>query len=123
MDETDRMRLDYDQTAQLLRSLTDTRFRLLAFVPTVAGAAVGLISGPRSGLQLLAIGTLGLTATLGILLYELRNSQITRSAAARARRLEGHLLLEGPLVVEWPEQGQRLFGVVAVWHGRGVALV
>ncbi len=39
LDADDRLRLDYDQTNQLLRALMDVRFKLLAFVPTVSGAA------------------------------------------------------------------------------------
>jgi hypothetical protein len=43
MDADDRLRLDYEQTTQLIRTLTDIRFKLLAFVPTIAGATVGLV--------------------------------------------------------------------------------
>jgi hypothetical protein len=39
MDES--LRLDYDQTTDLVRTLTDVRFKLLAFVPTISGAADG----------------------------------------------------------------------------------
>ena len=56
-------------------------------------------------------------------MYELRNSQIARIAAARARLVEESLLPHGPLNVERPEGMPRLFGLLAVWHGRGVALV
>ena len=41
MDADNGLRLDYEQTTQLLRTLVDVRFKLLAFVPTVAAAAVG----------------------------------------------------------------------------------
>src|SRR5205814_7446426 len=75
-DGDDRLRLDYDQTTQVLRLLTDIRFKLIAFVPTIAAFSVGLFGKPRPAVELLAIGLLGMTATLGILLYELRNSQI-----------------------------------------------
>ena len=36
LDADDRLRLDYEQTTQYLRTLIDVRFRLLAFVPTVS---------------------------------------------------------------------------------------
>lgn len=75
MDADDRLRLDYEQTAQLLRTLTDIRFKLIAFVPTFAGASVGFFARSRPAVELLAIGVLGLVATLGIFLYELRNSK------------------------------------------------
>jgi hypothetical protein len=123
MDEQERLRLEYDQTVQLLRSLTDTRFRLLAFIPTLSAAAVGLSSGGKPAVELLAIGIVGLAATVGILVYELRNSQIARAAAVRARHAEASLFPAGPIDVEPPEGMPRLFGMLAVWHGRGVALV
>jgi hypothetical protein len=47
LDADDRLQLDYDQTQQLLRTLTDIRFKLLAFVPTIAGASVGLFGRSR----------------------------------------------------------------------------
>src|SRR5438105_5356801 len=76
MDAEERLRLDYDQTMQQLRTVTDVRFKLLAFVPTIAGAAVGLVGHPRSAAELIGIGLLGFVATLGVFLYELRNSQV-----------------------------------------------
>ena len=95
MDGDDRQRLDYEQTTQLLRTLTDIRFKLIAFVPTFAGASVGFFAHPRPAVELLAIGVLGLVATLGIFLYELRNSQIYATAARRAKDLERQLQLSG----------------------------
>ena len=95
MDADDRLRLDYEQTTQLLRTLTDIRFKLIAFVPTFAGASVGFFARPRPAVELLAIGVLGLVATFGIYLYELRNSQIYAVAAGRARELERRLELSG----------------------------
>jgi hypothetical protein len=95
MDADDRLRLDYEQTTQLLRTLTDIRFKLIAFVPTFAGASVGFFGRPRPAVELLAVGVLGLVATIGIFLYELRNSQLYATAARRARDLERQLQLSG----------------------------
>jgi hypothetical protein len=95
MDADDRLRLDYEQTTQLLRTLTDIRFKLIAFVPTFAGASVGFFAHPRAAVELIAVGVLGLIATLGIFLYELRNSQLYAAAAVRARELERQLQLSG----------------------------
>ena len=95
MDADDRLRLDYDQTSQLLRTLIDIRFRLIAFVPTFAAVAVGFFARPRPAVELLAIGALGLVATFGIYLYELQNSQLYAAAAGRARELERQLELSG----------------------------
>lgn len=80
MDADERLRFDFDQTTQLLRALVDLRFKLLAFVPTVAGTAVAFFGKPRPAAELLAVGLVGLLATLGIFVCELRNSQAARSS-------------------------------------------
>jgi hypothetical protein len=117
MDPAERLRLDYDQTSELVRTLMDIRFKLLAFVPTIAGAAVALVgAGKPTGAELLGIGILGLVATLGVLLYELRNTQVYSATLSRARTLErllgfgadgGHtgpadLLAQRPASPGWP---------------------
>jgi hypothetical protein len=122
----DPLRLEYDQTMQLVRSLTEVRFKLLAFVPTIAGFGVGSFGKPRPAAQLVAIGLLGLVATLGIFVYELRNSQIYASAVRRAGELERTLELAagpGSLLAERGGRAARLFGLFAVWQNRGLALV
>ncbi len=120
MDDEERLRLDYQESAVLLRGLTDTRFRLLALVPTIAGAAVGFLTAGRAAVELLALGLVGFTATFGILVYELRAGEIMTSLRTRIRVLETGLLAYGPLV---QPSGQKLFGTVAVSHRRGVAIV
>lgn len=120
MDEDTRLRLEYDNGSELLRGLTETRFRLLSFVPTVAGAVVALINGPESAAGLLAIGLLGLCASVGVLLYELRNGEIQNAVAKRVVELERVLLPHGPLVAV---PGSRLFGFVPVSSTGAIALV
>jgi hypothetical protein len=102
VDDGDRLRLDYGETTQLLRSLTDVRFKLLAFVPTIAGAAVAFVGHPQPAAGLLAVGALGLVATVGVLLYELRNSQIHDEALRRAAVLEQRLGLRSSADPERP---------------------
>ena len=113
----------YEQVARLLGALDETRFRLLAFVPTIAGAAVGLISGQPPAVDLLAIGLLGLAATTGILVYELRNSQIASGLSAHAGRLERALQFDGPALAQHSAAGTRLFGLIGLSRVRGLALV
>jgi hypothetical protein len=121
MDADDRLRLDYEQTTELMRTLSDIRFKLLAFVPTIAGATVGLVGRSEPSSVLLAVGLLGLSATLGILLYELRNAQIFDSLVERAAMLEQKLGLG--LFNERPRDNVTLFGMVAARHERGLGLV
>jgi hypothetical protein len=91
----DRLRLDYDQTSSALRDLVDIRFKLLAFVPTIAGAGVAFFGHPRPAAELVAFGALGLAATFGVLLYELRNVVLYEALMARAASLETELGFTG----------------------------
>src|SRR5207253_5794248 len=104
-------------------ALADARVRLLAFVATTAAAAVGLISGRPPAVELLAIGVLGLSATLGILVYELHNSQVASDLARQADRLERALAFGGSVLAERAGETRRLFGVVRLSRGRALALV
>jgi hypothetical protein len=90
-DEGERLRLEYAQANELLRTLTDVRFKLLAFVPTIAGAAVALLGGRSSPAELLAVGALGLVASAGVVLYELRNSELYDYTLARVEVVEREL--------------------------------
>jgi len=131
LDADDRLRLDYEQTTQYLRTLIDVRFRLLAFVPTVSGIAVAVIGRPRPAAELLGVGVLGLLATLGIFVYELRNTQISGTLIRRAAELERQLALpsslgvhpSGGLYTERPGITVNLLWVLPVSHGLGIGLV
>jgi hypothetical protein len=129
MDAEDRLRLDYDRTTDLVQSLLDTRFKLLALVPTIAGTAVGLIGAPRPAVELLAIGVLGLVATVGVLLYELHNSEILEAMLRHAKALERALGLETGPNVRGPEgllnirARGRFLGVVTAGYDRALGLV
>jgi hypothetical protein len=131
MDAEDRLRLDYDRTTELVQSLLDTRFKLLALVPTIAGTAVGLVGTPRPAVELLGIGVLGLVATVGILLYELRNSEILEAMLQHAKVLERVLGLatgprvhgpEGLLSLSAGTRG-RFLGFLTADHQRALGLV
>lgn len=122
---------DYDRTTDLLRALTDVRFKLLAFVPSVSGAAVAVLSrSPGTG-ELIAVGLIGLTATLGITLYEVRNTQIYDYALQRAETIESRLRQlsdgdqsrPGGLYTERPGRDLRVFGFALAAHDRSLALV
>ena len=131
LDVDDRLRLDYEQTTQYLRTLIDVRFRLLAFVPTVTGVAVAIIGRPRPAAELLGVGVLGLLATGGIFIYELRNTQISGTLIRRSAELERQLQLpsslgthrSGGLYTERPGISEQLLGFLPVSHGLGLGLV
>ena len=127
---TDLLRLDYDHTLDQLRTLTDVRFKLLALVPTLSGVAIGLLGRPKSAAELLGVGLLGLCATLGILFYELRNTQLSDYATQRAKAVERELGLvsafgaagPGGLYSERPDRSVHVLGV-ELGHDRGLSLV
>ena len=95
-DADELLRLEYEYASRLLGSLTEIRFKLLALVPTLTGAVVALVSAGSSGVELLAIGGLGLAATSGVLAYELRNGELRRRATVRVNQLEAKLFPGGP---------------------------
>ncbi len=125
MDTDDRLRLDYDTTTRVILGLADVRFRLLALVPTIAAAAIAIVSkAGATPAELMSLGAVGLVATLGILVYELRNTQLYDAAVARAGVLEGALELKGGgLFGGRPKEGFRLLGVFEISHDRGLGLV
>lgn len=116
-----RVELDYAHTTELLRTLLDVRFKLLTFVPTIAGAAVAFLGHGRSASELVAVGAIGLAGTLGIALYELRNTELHDYTLHRAQELEQRLGIG--LYRERPAHGIRLFGLTSVAHDRALALV
>lgn len=132
MDPAEHQRLDYDQTTKLVATLMDVRFKLLAFVPTIAGAAVALVgNGKPTGAELLGIGILGLIATFGVLLYEVRNTQVYNATVTHARALERLLGLDagdertgvGDLLARGSPARARPFGLTSLGQEHAVALV
>lgn len=130
-EDRDRLALDYQTTVELFKTLADIRFRLLALVPAIAGTALALLDDAEPETQL-AVGLLGFTATLGILIYELRNSQMYNWAVHRARYIERRLRFErsalgsptpAGVFGERPRPSYRLAALVTVKHDRGLALV
>ena len=96
MEASEALRLDYDQTIKFVHAFTDLRTKMLAYVPTITGVAVGLLGEPRPATELIGIALLGLVATLGVFVYELRNAQLCDALLQRAKELER--LLELPTV-------------------------
>jgi hypothetical protein len=87
----------YEQTCTTWRMLVDVRFKLFALVPTASLIALATIFGatdpqkqmhPRS---LFAFAVLGLMTVIGLLIYELRNSQLHDDLISRGRKIEDEL--------------------------------
>ena len=130
MDADDRLRLDYEQTTGQISALMDVRFKLLGTVPTVALAAVGIGGAHPSTGTLIGLGLLGLVATVGILVYELRNTETLAAALYHARGLAGRLELrtaggasrhDG--VIRGSGRRHRLFRTLTVSQDQALGLV
>jgi len=128
--ETPKLEIDYEQTLTTWRMLVDIRFRLLAFVPAVAGVLVALAGRSPSATSVL-VAALGMTALFGIVMYDLRNTQFHDAAIHRGKELEKAMALArlsdkgtgyGGLLNERPTDRYRLAGV-KVWHDRGLFIV
>jgi hypothetical protein len=140
------LHLDYEQTLAQFTMYADIRFKLLAFVPTLTGAAVALLTSDKSRQDsALPLGILGFVVTVGIILYELRNTLFYEMSAIRASRLEK--LLEFPRFSELRRNTntpggifterttddkksqdaypliQRLGGIIPVRHDLGLAFI
>ena len=88
-------KFDYEQTLETYRQLTDIRFKLLAFVPALSGAAIALLTRSEiDGLEGVGLAGLGFVVTLGIALYDQRNTVFYNGAIGRAKFLEWRLGLE-----------------------------
>jgi hypothetical protein len=94
------LELEYTQINNNFRFLAEVRFKLLALVPILGGAAVfvlarvGLEAGkaPASSnpelLVVLLVSLFGFLATLGLTLYDQRNSELYNALIHRAMWLE-----------------------------------
>jgi hypothetical protein len=132
MDEQEIRKIDYEQTMDQFQMLTDIRFKLLALVPTLTGLAIYLTpSGdPEQQAQMLAIGILGLSVISGVIIYEVRNSELYDALWYRASCLEALLGFDsfhedfqrgGPFLSR-PGTGLQI-GQMSLGHTEGLALV
>lgn len=86
----------YEQVCSIWKQLVDVRFKLLALVP---GASLALITGillskPSEGilwLNKLLVCVFGIFITLGLFLYDLRNSALHDDLISRGRKIEDEL--------------------------------
>lgn len=90
----------YSQVRDSWRMLTDVRFKLLGFVP--AASIVLLIpllskTAPQEGLSVFSralICLLGLAVSIGLFIYDQRNTELYDDLVSRGRRLEKELGVE-----------------------------
>ena len=130
MDERRNQLTDYEQTTTYFHALHDVRFKLLALIPIVSGSAIILIPANVSAEKQLALAIVGMVVTVGLTLYDQRNTLIYDRLILRAKMLEGSLDFD-PLTVNdkaggafWarPTRG-KILGIEVIWHDLGLALV
>jgi hypothetical protein len=120
---------DYKVGVDIFKLLADVRFKLLALVPTISGAAIVLLSrdleaARKVPVTSLVIGALGLVVTLGVVIYDQRNSQISNATFFRLQWLEHQLEIhEHGQFTTRPKRELRLFGLWTIWHDRGLSLI
>jgi hypothetical protein len=88
-------RADYLVAVDIIKLLSDIRFRCLVFVTAIVTVANALLPTTGDPGTRPTLGLLGLLATLGITIYELRNSQLYEAAMHRAKTLERRLGMKG----------------------------
>jgi hypothetical protein len=89
------LRSDYQVAVDVFKVLTDIRFRCLVFVTAVVTLAAAMLPATTNPEVRIGLAVLGFFATLGIAIYELRNSQLYEAAIHRAKVLETRLELKG----------------------------
>jgi hypothetical protein len=132
---------EYEQVNDNFRMLADIRFKLLALLPALAGAAIYVLSHIAVSVQgaqktvssdieretydygtVLLISVLGFVATFGITLYDQRNTTLYNALVGRAKVLERLIGLADGQFTKRPERGRRVLGMVA-GHDTGLALI
>lgn len=125
------LKLDYERTLATYQQFAEIRFKLLAFVPALSAAAIALLTtADVSGWTTSTLGATGFVVTLGIVLYDQRNTQFYNGAISRAQHLEVELGLKrfeddehfGLFGSREDHRDRRLLGL-PVRHGLGLGLV
>ena len=136
----EKLKFDYEQTNQYIGRLSNIRFDLLKFVPTIAGLAIvilkalsdddsGKVKNNFSFISFInaettfVVGLIGFFMTFGIIIYELRNSELYDAAIIRAKKLEELLGFSGGIFTDRPKAVFKIFGLFTIKHDRGLGFV
>lgn len=122
--------VDYEKTIRYFEILHEARFKVLAFLPLLAGAALAALTGLAPRYEF-AVAVLGGILTFGLVSYDQRNTQIYDRLVLRAKFLERQLGFQ-------PLPGDEFGGafhcrpplrrighrkVFLIWHSLGLAIV
>ena len=121
MTNQDNLRAEYVEVNANFRMLTEIRFKLLAFVPTISGAGIALIRWAPDPLTIVLLGVCGFIVTFALIAYDQRNSQLYKDLVSRAKFLEAQLNPPSGQFTK-PERTRKLLGFL-LWHNFALALV
>jgi len=127
---------EYGEVCNNFRTLTDIRFKLLAFLPIAAAAAVAALTGnaaqQRPTVVMLALSLFGLVVTIALVTYNARNDQLYDDLVSRAADIERSLnipdgafanrsrsWLRIPFLIEWKIDHRT---AVSTIYGASIAL-
>jgi hypothetical protein len=117
---------EYAEVLSAFRTLTDIRFRLLAFLPIAAGAASLVVGSRTPNVSTLAFSLFGLVVTLGLVTYNARNDQLYDTLVARAASIERQLGDPDGAFSNRPRPWLELHAAGLTWkvdHRTGVAAI
>lgn len=104
------------------RDLHDVRFKLLGLLPLVTVGVLSLDPGKVVSLPGAALGLvatlLGLLVSIGLAIYDRRNSQLYNDLISRGRRIEAELGLGSGVFMARPRQWNRFIS-----HGTATRLI
>jgi hypothetical protein len=129
--EDKKLQVDYERTTQYFFHLADTRFKLLGLLPVVTGLALSTLPEKLEPTQGFAVSLLGLIVTIGLTIYDQRNTQMYDRLVKRARRIEKEFRFIPSPVLTKPyggafldRPGRRSLGPIPIiWHDLGLSLV
>lgn len=85
----------YEETCTTWRALVDVRFKLLALVPTASLVALATLVTTEESTRFLGFrllfSILGFVTTIGLLIYDSRNSELHNDLISRGRKIEEEL--------------------------------
>lgn len=126
MDQEEKKWKDYESIVASYRQLAEIRFKLLALLPSISGLAVGVISFDLAAFQQtplprFLIGLLGFAVTLGLVIYDKRNSELYFGLSRQAEKLEEEI--GATQFKNRPAGDLRFFNLFGINHGPGLSLI
>ncbi|NER17644.1 hypothetical protein [Spongiivirga citrea] len=130
-DNLDKLKMDYQYTVNYIFRLSDIRFKLLGLLPLATGIAFAFIDENQSPVTSLILGVFGFLITIGILFYDLRNTEIYNQLIHRAKALEQQIDFpkaqanetNGGIFGNRSSRNIKFLGLFSIWHDKALAII